>query len=83
MVESTNKRLNDRQMAMEKHDDDLLGFRILGKPEVTSGECSVRSRSAVKDFREVRPVLSVFLEGSKTKVLEPPPFVVKATRSEQ
>ena len=39
LVESTNKRLNSRQMAMEKDDNDILSFRILGKPEVTSGEC--------------------------------------------
>jgi hypothetical protein len=75
MVKSTNKRLNNRQRVMEKHDDDnLLGFRILGKPEVTSG-----SKSAVNDFREVKPV-SFSLEGSNIKASKLPPFVVKATR---
>ena len=69
MVESTNKKLNNRQMAMEKHGDDLLGFRIV---EVTSGECTVN------DFREVKPV-SFSLEGSNTKIL---PFEVKGTRPE-
>ena len=78
MVESTNKRLNNRQMAMENHDDGLLGFRILGKPEVTSEECSVGSNSAANDFREVKPV-SV---SSNIKALKPPRFVVKATPPE-
>ena len=79
MVESTNNRLSNRQMAMEKNDDDLLGFRILGKPEVTSGECSVGSKSAVNDFREVKPVSF----SSNMEALKPPPFVVKATRLER
>jgi hypothetical protein len=79
MVESTNKRLSNKQMAMEKHGNDLLGFRILGKPEVTSGELSVAS--AVKDFREVKPV-SFSLEGSNPKALKLPPFVVKGISPE-
>ena len=74
MVESTNERLNNRQMAMEKHDDDLVCFRILGKPEVTNGS-SVESKSAVNDFREVKSV-SFSLDGSNTKALKPSPFVV-------
>ena len=81
MVESTNKRLNNRQMVMEKHDDSLLSFRMLGKPEVTSGKCSVEPKSAVNDFRGVKPE-SFSLEGSNTKPLRPPLFVVKATRPE-
>ena len=77
LVKSTNERLNNRQMAMEKHDDGLVGFRILGKPESGS---RVGSRSAVNDFREVKPV-SFSLEGSNsTESLKPPPFVAKATR---
>jgi hypothetical protein len=79
MVKSTNERLNNRKMAMEKHDDDLVGFRVLGKLEVTSGS-SVGSKSAVNDFREVKPV-SFSLEGSNsTEALKPPAFVAKATR---
>ena len=78
MVESTKERLNNKQTAMEKHDDDAVGFRMLGKPEVTSGS-SVGSKSAVNDFREVKPV-SFSLKGSNTEVFKPPPFVVKATR---
>jgi hypothetical protein len=81
VVESTNKRLNNKQMAMEKKGDDLLGFRILVKPEVISGECSVGSKSELNDFREVKPV-SFSLEGSNTKALKPPPFVDKAIRPE-
>ena len=58
MVESTKNRLNSRQMAMEKRDDDPLGFRILGKPEVTSGGFSVGSnlKSTVNDFRGAKLV---------------------------
>lgn len=81
MVESTNKRLNNKQMAMEKNGDGLLDFGILVKPEVTSGECSVESKSAMNGFREVKPV-SFSLKGSNTKALEAPPFVVKGTRPE-
>ena len=77
VVESTNKRLSNRQMATEMHDDDLSGFHILGKPEVTIG-CSVGSKPAENDFREVTPV-SFSLEGSNIKALKLPPFVVKAT----
>ena len=51
MVESKNKRLNNKKMAMEKYGDDLMGFLILGKPEVTSGECSVGSKSAERILR--------------------------------
>ena len=61
-------------MVMEKHDDDLVGFRIIGKSEVTSGS-SVGSKSAVNDFREVKSV-SFSLEGSNAEALKPPPFVV-------
>ena len=80
MVESANERLNNRQMAMEKHDDDVISFRMLGKREVTS-ESRVGSKSAVNDFREVKPV-SFSLKGSNPEVFKfkPPPFVVKATR---
>ena len=64
-------------MEIEKHGDDLLRFRILGfgKPasEVTSGKLIVGSKSAVNDFREVKPVSSS-LEGSNTKALKPPPL---------
>ena len=63
-------------MAMEKDDNDILGFRILGKPEVTSGERSVESKSAVK------PV-SFSFEGSNINALNPPPFVDKASRPER
>ena len=53
MVESKNKRLNNKKMAMEKYGDDLLGFLILGKPEVTTWECSVQvgSKSAERILR--------------------------------
>ena len=66
-------------MAMEKYGDDLLGFRILGKPGVTSGEYSVGSKSAVNDFREVK-LVSFSLEGSNTEAPEAPPFIVEGTR---
>ena len=57
-------------MITEKHGNDLLGFRVLAKPEVASRECSVGSKS---DFGK-----AVFfsLEGSNLKSLKPPPFVV-------
>ena len=77
MVESTNKRLSSKQMTMEKHGDDLLGFRMLVKLEVTSGECKVGSKSEANDFREV----SFSLEGSNTKASKLPPFVVEPTAS--
>lgn len=64
-------------MPMENHDNDLLSFRMLGKPEVTNERSGV---AGMNDFLEVKPVSF----STELKALKAPPltsvFVVEATR---